>query len=237
METLYNFILKKKCKNILIIGDFNFNLAKINTDTSVTKYVQLVKTNNYHFCDLITVTRPSSQSVLDHVITNNLTQKISIHYVDHDISDHSLIFLEIENQRFSQKTNPQKKLPKVTLNIGKLKTSLTTHPITITNDENVNLIYEQYSKSLENHILKSSYSKKLKPKINTQLKSWISNELLCSINAKNYWHKKLNENIRNNRLYETEPLNGHLQEEYIYWKKKVNQSKISTYNSFYKKKN
>lgn len=153
--------------------------------------------------------------------------------MDHDISDHKIIFIEIDNIT----TNIRSKIipvNKIKLNLEKLKRSLVTEPIILKDDESMNNVYDEYSNELKNHLNRSSTVSKPKPKIQTQLKNWISNELLRTINAKNFWHKKIKENIRNHNLYDTEPFNENLRYEYCFWKNKVMQLKKSNFNDYYK---
>lgn len=233
LSMFYTFILRKKYRNVLILGDFNFNLINRKVDNNVRKYEQLIKTNNYFFFDKCTITRTASNSLLDHILTNNISNKFSVYYVEHDISDHKLIFIEIDNvlPKVASKDSPG---TKIKLNMDKLKRSLVSQPIVITNLECTNNVYDEYSNELKNHLSRSSTLSKPKPKIQTQIKNWITDELLRTINAKNFWHKKMKENIRNSEAHETEPLNDNLRVEYSYWKRKVNRMKNNNYNHYYK---
>lgn len=67
LNNLKQFINYNNNKNILIIGDFNFNILNKYNDNNVNKYVELIQSNNFYFCDHITITRPSSNSILDHI--------------------------------------------------------------------------------------------------------------------------------------------------------------------------
>lgn len=120
---------------LYIIGDFNFNL-KDKVDNTVIQYSNLVSSYNCHIIDKNTITRPISGACLDHVITNNLTHKMNLQYVDYDIFDHRLMFIEIIGHKI-QTNKKENSVIYEKINFDNLRNSLIRNPIKINCRDNV----------------------------------------------------------------------------------------------------
>lgn len=124
---------KLKNTNTIVTGDFNFNiLAK--TDNNVQKYINTLLSNNLHLCDHNTITREISSTSLDHIHTNFFASHINLQYVPYDILDHRLIFIEINNTKFTTTNMNKPKTIKI-INYDKLQQTLIESPI------NLNTVY------------------------------------------------------------------------------------------------
>jgi len=70
--TKFQNVLENNFNNTesMIFGDFNVDLAQMDSEI-YHDYVNLIHSYSYFICDSQTVTRPASQSILDHIISNN----------------------------------------------------------------------------------------------------------------------------------------------------------------------
>lgn len=227
----FESFLRNTSNNTIVVGDFNFNL-KLKEDVNINAYKNLIQGCNFHICDETTITRPASQSVLDHVLTNNINQEISLYYLENDNFDHNMIFIEAIKLKPDQ---PAPVLNKQILDIEKLKKHLQTQPIQI-DSSSTNNMYDSFSENLKKLIKSSSRILTVRRKINTPLKPWINDETLQCINAKNFWFKKLQENKRNHQINPQEDIIPQLTTEYNYWKYKANHQKQRAHISYFSNK-
>lgn len=229
-EKLESF-LKNTSNNTIVVGDFNINL-RLKDDDIINTYINLIHGNNFHICDQLTITRPASQSVLDHVITNNINQEISLYHVENDNFDHNMIFIESTSIKPNKPPIGQNK--KI-LDIEKLKKCLQSQPIELIRDS-TNDMYNEFSKKLETSLNTSSRILRIRSKVNTPLKPWINDETLRYINAKNFWYKKMQENQRNHQTNSNELIIPQLTTEYNFWKNKANQHKQQHHKLYFSSK-
>ena len=89
LETVLHTLDRHKNKHILLLGDFNIDLIKHDSDINSQNLIDT--TTNYGFIQLIS--RPTritdhSASLIDHIYSNKINKVISSSVVTHDISDH-----------------------------------------------------------------------------------------------------------------------------------------------------
>lgn len=80
--------------NILVTGDFNFNMLNEN-DKNVQRYCSAMLTHHLYIRDKTTITRDAAKTALDHIYTNIADVPMKLRYVPYPKLDHHLIFVEI----------------------------------------------------------------------------------------------------------------------------------------------
>lgn len=239
LDTLEKF-LTDSSKDTLIVGDFNFNL-KLKDESIINEYINVLQRNNFYICNNSTITRLASNSVLDHVITNNIAQNVALTYVDNDHFDHRIIFVELNELRPIINTNLNQYKTE-NIDVNKLNNSLIKSPIQLNQSTNVNEMYKEYSDQLDKMVKSAKIILKNKSKINTAIKPWINEDVLNSINSKNFWFNKMKINEQNHLRNPQEKLIEELKLEYNYWKNRTthlkNENRIRYFsNKFEKNKN
>lgn len=201
------------CKNTksFVFGDFNMDILN-KTEENIQKYIETVSVNNFHICDKTTVTRNISNTCLDHVLTNDVNQKITINHIPYDLFDHNIIVTELE----SITTHPthKKNISYNKINTVKLS-ALLQEKIELTSEyEDVNNMYNSLHATITNCVKLSTdrihYRKK-----KCYDKPWIDDELETTLTTKDYWYSKLV------KLKKLNLINENLNREYKYWNKKA----------------
>lgn len=198
-----------KNNNSLVIGDFNFNI-KNNLDKNVIEYKNIAESNGFFFCDDST-TRPISGTCLDHILKNNLSKKVIITHLSTNITDHNILLLEINENKFINKTTTQHKVIKT--NVNQLK-----HHLSNCNIDTSSSVAEVICKNLVESVqagLKTSTVEILNKKKIKYSKPWIDGECIQLIKTKNYWHRKHMQNINN----------AYIKEMYHFWLNKLTSTK------------
>lgn len=210
-------------KDWFIFGDFNFNLLENNQLN--TNYLNLMCENNMFICDQKTVTRNCSNSCLDHIFTNNINQDLHLHYVETDISDHSLIIIEIKKK----KTNTYSNSPGKFYNnfkhtdFNKLNNELVVNPIIINNCNTVDSMYDSFIENFKNKINLCTKVKQNKL-TNKSNKPWVNSDLNMCIRSKSFWYSKLCKDKNNLQL----------KTEYCFWRNKYSRLKNSLKKKYFK---
>jgi len=86
-------------KQIIVAGDFNINLF----DQSSEYYRDFLSSYNVFILNQLYSTRitESSQTLIDHIISNMIQNKITISNIIHDFSDHNLLVIDISPNNLS----------------------------------------------------------------------------------------------------------------------------------------
>lgn len=216
-------------KNVIVIGDFNLNL--IGDSVVIRNYKNIIKLNNFYVCDSNTPTRSISGTVLDHVMVNNVNQKISISHTSVDFTDHNLILCEFESLKLSKHTQNDSITTKK-INFEHLN-NLIESDMHI-NGDSANEMCNNFIDSLKRCIRQSCKTKVIKLKKNsTQLKPWMDGELLNLSKVKYYWYLKLKKAIS---LAKSPVIIESIKDEHKMWKNKYSSLKSRKKKQFYTEK-
>ena len=107
-ETLLK--IQRENKKVLLAGDFNFDLLKYETNTSINNFLQTMLNNSYQPC----ITEPTRMvfgnkpSLVDNIFSNSVEKCISGNILD-KISDHLPSFVIFENTKSKPKPKPIKR--------------------------------------------------------------------------------------------------------------------------------
>lgn len=224
-------VLNNVCQlNILlyIIGDFNFNL-KDNNNRVVIKYINIVHSYGLQIIDNNTITRIKTGTCLDHVIVNDSKSNIHLQYVDYDIFDHRLLFIEIIDSRKNDYSKNSENAVSDSLLIEKVnydgfRISLQNHAISVNCRENVSNSYNEFIKNLQKNLSDNKYNLNIKSKIND--KPWLTSAVTRLIATKNYWYAKMIKDKNNSKL----------KKEYTYWANKCTYVKRNSKSEYFKNK-
>ena len=112
IEVLNETLLKiqRENKKVLLAGDFNFDLLKHETNTSINNFLQMMLNNSYQPC----ITEPTRMaygnkpSLVDNIFSNSVEKCISGNLFD-KISDHLPSFVIFENTKCKPKPNKFKR--------------------------------------------------------------------------------------------------------------------------------
>lgn len=84
--------LANTSRNTIVVGDFNFNL-NLKNDSTIEEYISLINSNNFFICNKTIITRTASNTIIDHVLTNNIDQQMVLNFLENDYFDHKLILI------------------------------------------------------------------------------------------------------------------------------------------------
>lgn len=194
LSQLQNHIHNTKNQNSIITGDFNFNLIENNNNTT-QKYRTSVELNNMYFCDDQTVTRNVSGTAIDHIITNIINKPIHLHYLNYDVLDHNIIFIEICNTHIENITN---KYTVKYIDQTKIKEQLIERPILVNTTLPLDIVYDQFIDQFTK-IIKKATKTKTYTKQSTS-KPWYDEELARLYKIKNFWYYKKKRDPANENL-------------------------------------
>jgi hypothetical protein len=204
--------------NTIIVGDMNVDLIK--DDARTRSYLDTVHSNGFTVCNQGTITRPQSNTNIDHILTNNYTTPLDITQLEHYVSDHNIIFVELQHLQANLNKNITKIIKKI--NYEQLKTNLrTTHQIhhdeTKTTDENYNIFEEKITISINTATSHKTINIKSR-----HLKPWTDTELQETIDATTYWYKK----------HSRDRSNDILKDEYKRWADKLLKMKFEKWRAY-----
>lgn len=109
-EKLEN-LLSNTSNVIIFFGDMNINLLNAS-ESNVISYIDLINTHGYSMLNKISpnmFTRPASKTIIDHVLTDIFRYNYEFSILENDISDHSLIVLDINTNNTSSSNQHQQK--------------------------------------------------------------------------------------------------------------------------------
>lgn len=179
-----------KGKNIIILGDINIDILQPVINNSALDYLDLL--SSFGFDSLVrTITRPSSETCIDHVFSRTLPCLIVESSVfDYNITDHSLILINIlhkEPNKVKLKISGERKIDFLQLNDA-LKSESWNE---VYHAEDVNKAFDVFLEVLNRYIHKFSSQNKYRNNKYNKLKPWITSELISKINYKNSMYKKM----------------------------------------------
>ena len=235
IDPIYKQLNEEK-KLFYVMGDFNIDLLKVDTDRSIHEYLEFI----YSYSILPTIYKPTritatTATIIDNILTNNEDVMQSTILVT-DISDHLPTILTIDLDVAKQKNCKKKSIFKrkhSNENVNRLKQRLSDVKWQeILDNRDVN---DDYNKFIETFnmlydecvpLKKCNVNRKKDP-----LSPWITKGLLKSINKKNKLYKK----------YIQIPTNVNLQK-YKTYKNKLNMlirksKRMHFYTKFEKSKN
>ena len=106
IESSLSKLSRHKTKQILIVGDFNIDLIKYETDENARELIDI--TSNHGFSQVIS--RPTritdhSATLIDHIYTNKIHQVLSTSVVTLDITDHLGTYIKVSLDNTFDRTN------------------------------------------------------------------------------------------------------------------------------------
>lgn len=203
--------INKENKPNYIMGDYNIDLLKVDTDRPSRDYLNLIYSHSYT-PTIIKPTRitPSSATLIDNILTNNQVTVNSVILVT-DITDHLPTILSttinLQKKKVPKKEQSYKR-SHTDCNINYFKQKLSkvnwNEKLNGVNvDEDYNVFNETFTKLYDECIplKKCSVNRKKEP-----LSPWITKGLLKSINNKNKLYKKYkkipnDENLQKYKMY------------------------------------
>lgn len=93
----------------IIIGDFNLNVVR--PDAKVINYVSLLNCYGYKLLNNF-VTRPASNSIIDHVWCNMTTESVTATINTHELSDHACTLTFMKNVKYHEPTEKENRIIK-----------------------------------------------------------------------------------------------------------------------------
>lgn len=192
-EDLENEMLQSQKNNVVIIGDFNIN------GFNDTDYMDLIDSYAFKLTNT-NPTRPSSQRILDHVITNMVnTNTFMNHTLMYSNSDHSAIITLITTS--SNQTEP-KRVKRSRVNYQKLSQCFTR----IYNEEsssstevfstNVNAYFEKIVSVTKQTVNECTKTEEFFIRKKTKLSPWFTSKMLAIMNRKDRMKTKINKKRR-----------------------------------------
>lgn len=191
------FTSLNKYKNICLIGDTNIDIGPSNTDERSANYLTLTATHGLLPTHTIST---RINSCIDHVIlkTNKTT---TVLILESYITDHLPLLVKIDDTKLSKHTSPAYKIPKIDYPSAKIDIERQDFShVLATDDPNVasaaligtiQSIINEHTKII--HV----------PKINRNIKPWITPGLLRCIRHRDRLHRKARKSPDNLILHTT----------------------------------
>ncbi|XP_055376527.1 uncharacterized protein LOC129608816 [Condylostylus longicornis] len=219
--TLEKCIINTNCKiSTYIFGDLNINLL-IN-DNRTERYVNFMAMNYFYCCNARIVTRNISQTCIDHIFTNNLTDKIEISHAEIDLLDHNVMLVEIfEHKIHTSLVSPINNENKITIiNNKAVYNSLLRNPIIIDNVKSCDVVLTDFVHEIQCRVVKASSLKSMKSK---NEKLWLDSELIIALETKQFWYSK----------WIKDKTNTNLERQYKYFRNRFTSLKRNKRYNFY----
>lgn len=205
LKKLEDHLVSLKSVKSFIVGDFNFDINSTN-DRNIETYKTIINSNSFFFCHK-EITRPDSNSCLDHVLTNSLNTELYISLFHHDISDHLGLLIELNNIKIKKQIKSADRMSKK-FNNENIKGKLNSLNIKTSDvGETVNKL----SSIITNVIKSETVVKLVKDNRKNYSAPWIDNECRKIIEIKNYWFKKYAKNKNSE----------YIKNKYSYWSNKT----------------
>ncbi len=204
--------------NTIVIGDMNINL--FNDDIKSKRYLETLYSNGFTVCNRYEVTRPASSSNIDHILTNNCTTPMNIMQLEHYISDHNVIFTEVNHLQV--KLNKIITKTQTKIDFQKLKSNLENNNNNFNNtDLNATQNYDNFFLNLKTKLNEATKQRTIKLS-GRHLKPWTDAELKTTMDATAFWYNK----------YSRDRQNDLLKDEYKRWDAKLKLMKIEKWTAY-----
>jgi len=195
---LTDLLNRVKCKNLLLLGDFNIDLLA-DCDL-VDKYLTILA-NNGVYSLLNEPTRPESGTCLDHILARFKNPEILYNCLNMDLelSDHCMTGFILPITAPLTKPNSKKTFSKI--DYTKLnELLLSEHWYDVYNAADVDTAYSLFLRKLKHYINASTVVIPLKNTGDQKLKPWITTDLLKKIKLKNKLKAKSLKHPQNSSL-------------------------------------
>ena len=181
--------IQRENKKVLLVGDFNFDLLKHETDSNVSDFLQIMLSFSYQPC----ITEPSrimkgnKPSLVDNIFSNSVEKCISGNILD-KISDHLPNFVIFENVK--KKTIPNKVKRRNMKNSDELKyqadlllllREIQGNPNFYDADNAYNFFHDKHCRIADKHFPWEYLTRKQRE---LELKPWITKGILTSSRVK-----------------------------------------------------
>lgn len=222
LTDLENELNEDEKEQKLIIGDFNINT--LENSASSNNLQLLINSSNAIFLNKL-VTRSKSNSLIDHVIAQNIDKEILCHTIEcPNFSDHNaiLVSLDIKKERIAPKIYKKKFIDHQKLNATfKLDEDFFA---TLTDpNEQLNFLLSE----IENAVAKVTTTKKFKIRHPSIADSWLSVKVLELMKQKDIKCAKRRKRKKNNLPYDE------LSHEIKNLNKKIRKAKIIAYKEHF----
>lgn len=170
-------------KNVILIGDLNIDLLTLTN--SVQEYQDILCSEGFEFL-INEVTRPNSNSCIDHLIFRNFNMNAKYAIFKNELTDHYPILCKLE---YKAQTVTKPKISRLRrVNYKKIDNFLSNYEFKINaNSKDVDYLYNSFAEVLHNLIINFSYYVEITHRSN---KNWINNEILNLIKIKAKLYKK-----------------------------------------------
>lgn len=209
-----------KYKNTFYFGDFNIDLLD-NTSNHVNNYMDAIYSTGNIILNKIEknyFTRKAANTIIDHIITDNINEHYNIHLNDTHISDHRYIITNIKFNKYIKSTDNLNKTMQI-IEYNKMNRSH-IHKIVNTNTLN------SFMNNIKNIIIDNTTLKTLNNERKQILKPWISKNTIKLIQCRNNYYK-LKIKYPNNILFQTK---------FIFFRNKVSFLLNKEKQNYYEKK-
>ena len=190
-------LIKKENKNVVITGDFNYNLLNYQTNTNINDFLSSLLGHLYlpHILGPTRIT-DKKPSLIDNIFFNNLDKHCTSGNLLYKLSDHLPSFIFIDNTNYSQVTRTKRnnfKRDFSKFNQDRFN-EMIKDPKIINDINSINDTNKKYE-ILHKHIINTlddlaPYKKVTRKKIKQLQKPWITTGILKSITRKNGLYKK-----------------------------------------------
>ena len=198
LAVLFEKLSLEKNKTIFLMGDFNIDLIKANSDSSIAEYLNTIASNNFlPFISLPTRITNHSRTLIDNIFSNSISKDIFSGNLTIRISDHLPQFLIYPS--FKSKKNYFRKSNIFLRNFKKLDSNQFKNDFLQINwdkeinffNANTNKLYEDFFRRFNSLLDKHAPLKKLSNRgLTRSLKPWITPAILTSIKKRNMIFKK-----------------------------------------------
>lgn len=136
-------------ENTYIIGDFNYNTLIPNNNTMM--FLNLMMCNGFYICNKTIPTRLISNTCIDHLYTNNISNNLTINYIPYNNFDHKIQLVEIHTKVHKQAT-VRNKIKITKTNFTMIEHMIKTNNIRNLYDNNINKFYDELIHKIYNII-------------------------------------------------------------------------------------
>lgn len=223
---IYYLNSKKHIKNHIIVGDMNMDLLSVQSDDEEYKNIF----NLFYFTSFINkVTRPQSQTCLDHLLVKmstchgNISKPMS-YILKYNITDHFPIGLMIPTEKKSQQEQTNKNIKKF-INLDKLKQKIANESWrTVFSSHDPNVATNIFLEILKSNIDQNTNILRMSNRRNGR-QNWITRGLLNLINRKQELYLQCSR----------EPHNQILKNQYKYYNNLVNREVKEAKRSYFQR--